>query len=118
MRTLGTHRKAVRSRTMPNSKNTVGHDSKVLIRKKPTEATNRDKRRIEDTNLRMAMDDLRNNHVTEESQTWRNKWKVPPMVTTRRSTWILLSAVIQERTERFDRLAGFPDAARNMSMGS
>ena len=75
-------------------------------------------RSITDANLRMAVDDLRDNYVTEELKTRRNKRKVPPMVTVRRSTRILLSTVIQERTEGVNRLAGFPDATRNMSMGS
>ena len=66
----------------------------------------------------MAVDDLRNNYVAKESQTRRNKWKVPPVVTTGRPTRVLLSAVVQEGTEGFNRLAGFSNTIRNMSMGS
>ena len=118
MRTLGTHRKALWPRTKTNSENTVGYDPKILVRKKPTEDTGRDQRQIKNTDLQMAMDDLWNNHLTEESQTWRSKWEVLLMVTTRRSTRILLSMAVQKRTKRLNRLAGLSDITRNMPMGS
>ena len=38
-RTLGTHRKAIQLRTTTNGKDTIGHDSKVPIRKKLTKDT-------------------------------------------------------------------------------
>ena len=52
---------------MTDGKNTVGHDPKIPIRKKPAKDTGRDRGQIKSKDLRMAVDDLRNDHSTDES---------------------------------------------------
>ena len=66
-RTLGAHRETIRSRKTTDGEDTIGYDSKVLIRKEPAKDTGRNQRRTTDTDLRMAVDDLRDNYVAEES---------------------------------------------------